>query len=128
MHCLFPAFRCEGETGGTHLQKHLLRPRAFARISLDTSLRPLGQDNKCDRELAAELVRDADDADVCDVRVVEQVALELGWGDLEAADFEELLDAVDDEELFALGEDDFVSGADPPAMCSTCVSGSCRES
>ena len=65
-------------------------------------------------EVAVEVVEKAHDAYVGDVRVVKQETLELRGRDLEAAHLEQLLDAVDDEELRQVVDDDLVAGVEPP--------------
>ncbi len=74
------------------------------------------EDDEGKRELPAVFVRDPDDADVCNVRMVEQVALKLGRSDLEAAYLDELLNAVDDKHFLLLVYYDFVSRPDPPVV------------
>ena len=49
------------------------------------------QRDERERQLSAVVVRGGDDAHVRDVRVVEQVALQLRRRDLESADLDELL-------------------------------------
>lgn len=49
------------------------------------------EDDICERHLPGEEVGDADDRDVSDVGMAEEVALELRWGDLVALHLDELL-------------------------------------
>ena len=45
--------------------------------------------------------------------MIEQVSFKLGRRDLEAADLDELLDSVNDEDFVRFTNDDFVAGVDP---------------
>ena len=76
-------------------------------------LRLRAENNKCEWEFAAVFVGNADDADICDVRVTEEVALEFGGGDLVAADLEEFLEPIHDEHIPILMNDNFVACAHP---------------
>ncbi len=71
-------------------------------------------DDERDRCLAAARVGCADDGDVGDGRVPDDDRLDLGRGDLERVDLDELLDPIDDDDA-AVGVDMAeVAGANPP--------------
>lgn len=70
---------CE-EILGTYLHDRLLRARFLTRVLLHALHRRRGGNDECEGNFAAVLVRESDNADVGYVRVVEEVALELGGG------------------------------------------------
>ena len=85
-------------------------------ISLDASLGVRAEHDEREGQLSAVFVRDGDNADIRDIRVVEQVALELRRRNLERAHFDELLDPVDEEDLSALVELGFVACPEPAVV------------
>src|SRR5699024_2932596 len=77
-------------------------------------LRALTLDDERARDLQAVALR-ADDADVCDVRMGEQQALQFGRRDLIALVLDDLLGAVNDAQPAILSELGDVTGTPPPA-------------
>ncbi|KAL7284684.1 hypothetical protein ACG7TL_001986 [Trametes sanguinea] len=102
----------------TRTRTHLLEPRLdlLRALSALRGLRSDGglEDDVREGRLAREVVGDADHGDVRDVRVVEEVALELGGRDLVALDLDELLDTVRDEHVAVRVEEHLVARAEPP--------------
>ena len=101
----------------THL--HDLRanaPRSLLRVRSDARGGVRGGRDEREGQLARELVGHADDAHVRDGGVAEQQPFKLRGRDLEPAHLDELLDAVDDEDLLALVEVDFVARAYPAVL------------
>ena len=47
--------------------------------------------DECERNFAAVIVWDTYDAGIIDLRMIEKMALQLGWGNLEASDFQDFL-------------------------------------
>ena len=68
-------------------------------ISLDASLGARAEHDEREGELSAIIVGNTDDADVRDVGMVEEMTLELRRRHLESAHFDELLDAIYDEDF-----------------------------
>ena len=69
-------------------------------------------DDEGEGQLSVELVGDTNNADLGNKRMLGQVGLHLGGGDLEAADLQHLLETIDDENLRVLVNRHFVTGAD----------------
>ena len=107
---------CENRKGETHL--HDRAADALLRFAVFRYARAhvVVQRDERERQLAAVLVGRSNDAHVRDVRVLEQVALELRGRHLEPAHLDELLDPVDDEDLLALVEVHLVPRAHPPVL------------
>ena len=85
-------------------------------ISLDASLGVRAEHDEREGQLSAVVIRDGDNADIRDIRMVEQVALELRRRDLERAHFDELFDPVDQEDLSSLVELGFVACPEPAVV------------
>ena len=68
---------------GTDLHDGLLRARFFAGVLLHARCCRCGGDHERKRHFAAVLVGDTDDTDISDIRVVEEVPLELSGRDCE---------------------------------------------
>ena len=92
--------------GDLSLHKLLLPP-----LNLLARLGTRGDKRK--RNLPAILIRYSNDANVGYERVVEEMTLEFCWRDLETADFHDLLEAVNDENVVICIDDGLVSCADP---------------
>ena len=63
-------------------------------ISLDTRLGTWAEHDEREGQLSAIVIRDGDNADIRNIQVVEQMALELRRRDLERAHFDELFDPL----------------------------------
>ena len=85
-------------------------------ISLDASLGVWAEHDEREGQLSAVVIRDGDNADIRDIRMVEQVALELRRRNLERAHFDELFDPVDEEDLSSLVELGFVACPEPAVV------------
>ena len=82
-------------------------------ISLDASLGVRAEHDEREGQLSAVVIRDGDNADIRNIQVVEQMALELRRRNLKRAHFDELLDPVDEEDLSTLVELGFVACPEP---------------
>ena len=69
--------------------------------------------DKRERNLSIVLIRHSNNADVGYERVVEEMALEFRWCDLETTNLHDLLEAVNDENIVVGVDDSFISCADP---------------
>lgn len=92
--------------GNLGLHKTLLPPS-------DPLVRLGTRDDKRKRNLAAVLVRHTNDTGIRYERIAEEMALEFGWSHLEATDFHNLLDALDDKNIVIGVDGGFIARADP---------------
>lgn len=99
---------------GTHLHDVRLDAHRLRGVPRDALLGRRGGHDVCEWKVAVKVVNQTHDAHVRDIRMVEQEALELRGGHLEAAHLEQLLDPVDDEQLREVVDDDLITSVEPP--------------
>jgi len=98
---------------GDMLGDNILQLSLFLGVFGDESGSLLLGDDEGERQLSMELVGDPNDADLGNERMFAQMSFHLGGSDLETADFQHLLETVDDEDFHVLVDRDLVTGADP---------------
>ena len=90
-----------------------LRLHKLSLPPLDLLVRLRARNDKREWDLTTVVVRDSNDTNIRYQRVIQKVTLEFCWRNLEAADFHDLLDAIDNENIVICIDDSLIASANP---------------